>query len=152
MKLRTLIIVFSTSFILFGCGTLETDLLGKSAVTPVIPLPAPLAAAALINAEQAPEIQPPVADVGPEDLWLRIREQLSFHTIEHTSVVAARKHYMRQTNYMPHVSQRAAPYLFYVVSEVEKRGMPVEIALLPIVESTYNPFALSSAHASGLWQ
>jgi membrane-bound lytic murein transglycosylase D len=59
---------------------------------------------------------------------------------------------MRQKNYVPVVSERATPYLYYIVEEVEKRGMPIEIALLPIVESTYSPFALSSQHAAGLWQ
>jgi membrane-bound lytic murein transglycosylase D len=59
---------------------------------------------------------------------------------------------MRQENYMQVVSANASPYLYYIVEEIEKRGMPMELALLPILESTYSPFALSSAHAAGLWQ
>lgn len=145
MNLRALITVVSTCFILVGCGTLGTDFLGKrGSPSKAAPL--------LVQDEQVVKISKPIAETEPEDIWVRIREQLSFHAIEHTGVVAARKHYMGQKNYMPHVSKRAAPYLFHVVSEVEKRGMPIEIALLPIVESTYSPFALSSAHASGLWQ
>ena len=50
------------------------------------------------------------------------------------------------------VSERAALYLFYIVEEVERRGMPMEVALLPLVESTLNPFATSSQRAAGLWQ
>ncbi len=152
MNLRELITVVSISFIIPGCGTLGTDFLGKGNPVSAPKEAAAAAAPLLVQEEKALEIQQPIVETEPEDLWVRIREQLSFHTIEHASVVAARKHYMRQKNYMPHVSQRAAPYLYHVVNEVEKRGMPVEIALLPIVESTYSPFALSSAHASGLWQ
>ncbi|MEH6590296.1 MAG: LysM peptidoglycan-binding domain-containing protein [Halioglobus sp.] len=88
----------------------------------------------------------------PNDVWDRIRSQQSFHRIEHPDVVEARQHFMRQDNYFKVVSERAAPYLHYVVEEIEKRGMPIELALLPIVESTYSPFALSSQHAAGLWQ
>jgi membrane-bound lytic murein transglycosylase D len=98
---------------------------------------------------QEKSVEPPLPST---DTWDRIRGQLSFHTIEHPSLVEARQHYMRQDQYFKVVSERAAPYLHYVVQEVEKRGMPIEIALLPFVESTYSPFALSSQHAAGLWQ
>lgn len=152
MKLNSLLAVISTTIILTGCGTLGTDFLGKGDVVSTAPTPVEAVVPVVIQEELAPVIQEPILAPEPEDLWARIREQLSFHTIEHASVVAARKHYTRQTNYMPYVSQRAAPYLFHVVSEVEKRGMPIEIALLPILESTYSPFALSSQHAAGLWQ
>src|SRR5260221_3279769 len=48
--------------------------------------------------------------------------------------------------------ERSKLYLYYIVEEVEKRGMPTEIALLPMVESAFNPMAYSRSHASGLWQ
>ncbi|MFK8048811.1 MAG: LysM peptidoglycan-binding domain-containing protein [Halioglobus sp.] len=152
MNLKTLSAVVSISAILTGCGTLGADFLGKSKPVSASPVPLPAAEPVVIQQRQGPIIEQAVTEPEPQDLWERIREQLSFHTIEHASVVAARKHYKRQTNYMPYVSQRAAPYLYHVVNEVEKRGMPIEIALLPILESTYSPFALSSQHAAGLWQ
>src|SRR5258708_12866881 len=53
---------------------------------------------------------------------------------------------------MQSISDRRRMYLFHSVDELEKRGMPTEIALLPMVESAFNPMAYSRAHASGLWQ
>lgn len=146
MKLRSLVTVVSTTAILIGCQSLPVeDLADADAALPAVSA-APIASTHL----EAPIIEEP--QKAPEDLWERIRGQLSFHTIEHKNVVEARKHYMRQRNYVPVVSERAKPYLHYIVEEVEKRGMPIEIALLPALESTYSPFALSSQHAAGLWQ
>ncbi|MEH6570027.1 MAG: LysM peptidoglycan-binding domain-containing protein [Halioglobus sp.] len=146
MKLRSLITVISTGLILLGCQSLPVEETGDAAATP------PAVAAEPIAAETREEHAEEAQQKAPEDLWERIRSQLSLHTIEHKAVVEARKHYMRQRNYVPVVSERAKPYLYYIVTEVEKRGMPIEIALLPALESTYSPFALSSAHAAGLWQ
>jgi membrane-bound lytic murein transglycosylase D len=139
MKLRKLITVVSTTAILIGCQSLPVEEPAEAAFPPI--------SAAIIAS--TPAVEPQKA---PEDLWERIRGQLSFHKIEHKKVVAARKHYMQQRNYVPVVSERAKPYLHYIVEEVEKRGMPIEIALLPALESSYSPFALSSQHAAGLWQ
>jgi membrane-bound lytic murein transglycosylase D len=88
----------------------------------------------------------------PEDLWVRIREQLQWHTLHNAQIGHARDQFLAQRNYLPVVTGRAQPYLHYIVGEVEKRGMPIEIALLPMVESSYNPFAVSSQSAAGLWQ
>ena len=88
----------------------------------------------------------------PVDLWDRIRRELSWQSIHNTQVGKARDHYLSQSNYLPMVAGRGNYYLYYIVEEVEKRGMPMEIALLPLVESTLNPFAYSSSRAAGLWQ
>jgi membrane-bound lytic murein transglycosylase D len=88
----------------------------------------------------------------PKDLWERIRRGLTWQTIHNSSIGAIRDAYLRQPNYLPVVSERASLYLHFIVEEVEKRGMPMEIALLPLVESTLNPFAYSSQNAAGLWQ
>ena len=88
----------------------------------------------------------------PADLWERIRQDLTWQTIHNTQVGSARDHYLRQPRYLPMVADRASLYLHYIVDEVQKRDMPMEMALLPLVESTLNPFASSSAHAAGLWQ
>lgn len=88
----------------------------------------------------------------PADLWERIRRELTWQTIHNEQVGHARDSYLRQSNYLPVVSERAALYLYYIVEEVEQRDIPMEIALLPLVESTLNPFAVSSERAAGLWQ
>ncbi len=99
--------------------------------------------------------EPTVAEVVvPEpdaDLWARIQRQLSLPT-DHPRVVEARQRYLREQRYMAIVTERASPYLYYIVEQVEARGMPIEIALLPMVESAFNPFALSGDNAAGLWQ
>lgn len=88
----------------------------------------------------------------PRDLWQRIRQQLSWQTIHNAQIAEARKSYLRQPNYLPVVAERANLYLYYIVEEVERRDLPMELALLPLVESTLNPFATSSEQAAGLWQ
>src|SRR5690606_35561205 len=57
-----------------------------------------------------------------------------------------------QPEYFARMVERSSHYLFHIVEQVERRGMPLEIALLPMIESAYNPPAYSRAHASGLWQ
>ncbi len=59
---------------------------------------------------------------------------------------------MSQPGYLPDVSERGSLYLYYIVEEVQKRDMPMEIALVPLVESTLDPFAYSPGRAAGLWQ
>ena len=90
--------------------------------------------------------------VSHEDLWQRIRADLEWQTLDNASITRARQHYLGQRNYLPVVANRANYYLHYIVEEVERRGLPMELALLPLVESTLNPFASSSSGAAGLWQ
>ena len=79
-------------------------------------------------------------------------QNLDDSRINKAQVEAARIRFLRQSNYLPVVANRANYYLYYIVEEVEKRDKPMEIALLPLVESTLNPFASSSSSAAGLWQ
>jgi membrane-bound lytic murein transglycosylase D len=65
---------------------------------------------------------------------------------------SAREEFLRQPNYLPMVADRADYYLYYIVEEVEKRDMPMEIALIPMIESSLNPFASGPSGAAGLWQ
>lgn len=60
--------------------------------------------------------------------------------------------YLRHPAYMQRVSKRARPFLYYIVEQLEAHDMPLEIALLPIVESAFDPFAYSHGRASGMWQ
>jgi membrane-bound lytic murein transglycosylase D len=88
----------------------------------------------------------------PDDLWERIRHDLSWQTMQSPQVDSARKEFLRQPNYLPDVSNRADYYLYYIVEEVKKRNMPMEIALIPMVESSLNPLASGPSGAAGLWQ
>lgn len=87
------------------------------------------------------------------DLWDRLRENLSMDiSSDDPRVIAQMNWYRRHPGYMDRVAQRASRYMFHVLEEIERRGLPGELALLPIVESAYDPFAYSHGRASGMWQ
>jgi membrane-bound lytic murein transglycosylase D len=88
----------------------------------------------------------------PEDLWERLRRELRWHDIHNAQVARARDHFLSQPRYLSVVGERAGSYLFHIVEAVEARDMPAELALLPLVESTLNPYAVSPQRAAGLWQ
>jgi membrane-bound lytic murein transglycosylase D len=94
-----------------------------------------------------------IAEPEPMDLWQRIREGYNL-TPESmpASVTKQRDWYLRNPSYLKTVFSRAQPYIYYVTDELDKAGLPLELALLPIVESTYDPLAYSHSHAVGLWQ
>lgn len=86
------------------------------------------------------------------DIWQRIRGQLSFDIPENKRLTAQRDWFTKHPSYLSRVAKRAEPFLFYILQELEASNMPVEIALLPIVESAFDPFAYSHGRASGMWQ
>lgn len=88
----------------------------------------------------------------PIDLWERIRNGFSMAELNSEEVRNNEDFYASHPEYIKRVVDRGKRYLFHIVEEVERRGMPAEIALLPIVESAFNPKAYSHRHASGLWQ
>lgn len=87
-----------------------------------------------------------------EDLWQRIQAQLSFKVPQSRAIIEQRNFYADNQNYLDRIAGRAQPFLYYIVQELEKREMPLELALLPIVESAFDPFAYSPARAAGMWQ
>lgn len=87
------------------------------------------------------------------DLWDRLRQSFAMDISSNDPrVLAEMNYYRRHPQYMDRVAQRASRYMFYVIEEIERRGLPGELALLPIVESAYDPFAYSHGRASGMWQ
>ncbi|MDR2878076.1 MAG: LysM peptidoglycan-binding domain-containing protein [Chromatiales bacterium] len=87
------------------------------------------------------------------DLWDRIRAGYSFEAqIDDPRIDAELAWYVNHADYLNRTVERARPYLHLIVAELEKRNIPRELALLPIVESAYQPFAYSRSHAAGLWQ
>jgi membrane-bound lytic murein transglycosylase D len=85
-------------------------------------------------------------------LWERIRGTFRMRDLPSPLVKDWENWYASRPDYLARMIERSERYLFFVVEEIEKRGMPSEIALLPMIESAYNPKAYSSAHASGMWQ
>ena len=90
--------------------------------------------------------------VPPADLWQRIRQGFAIPDIEGPLVREKMAYYAARPEYLQRVFDRSRLYLYHIVDELEKRGMPTELALLPMVESAFNPMAYSRSHASGLWQ
>ncbi|MEK6244761.1 MAG: transglycosylase SLT domain-containing protein [Pseudomonadota bacterium] len=90
--------------------------------------------------------------VRQDDLWQRIRDGFSMPDLAGPLVAEKTAWYVARPEYLKRVFERSRRYLFHIVEEIEKRGLPTELALLPMVESSFNPMAYSRAHASGLWQ
>jgi membrane-bound lytic murein transglycosylase D len=86
------------------------------------------------------------------DVWQRIRNGYAMREQESKLITSYEQWYARKPDYVARMTDRARLYLFFIVEEVEKRGMPTEIALLPMIESAFNPGAYSTARASGIWQ
>ena len=142
--LRGIFIVFSILILLSGCQSTGRSPDIATAAPEATKVPQPAATIASRPMDQSPE---PVTD-----LWQRVRTQLTWQSIHNTQVGKERDRFLRQPTYLPVVARRADLYLYYIVEEVERRGMPMEVALLPLVESTLDPFAVSSERAAGLWQ
>ena len=86
------------------------------------------------------------------DLWNRIRKGFAIPDLDNQLVTNQTAWYAARPDYIQRTTTRASRYLYHVVEELEKRGMPTELALLPFIESAFDPQALSSAKASGMWQ
>lgn len=86
------------------------------------------------------------------DVWARIRARYGLAPLDSHLIERHERWFANNSEYMQRMTERARLYLFYIAEEVEKRGMPMEIALLPAIESAYKPYAYSRAKASGLWQ
>jgi membrane-bound lytic murein transglycosylase D len=86
------------------------------------------------------------------DVWERIRKGYRIPDLNNPLVATHSTWYTARPEYLQRITQRASRYLFYVVQELEKRNMPTELALLPFIESAFNPQAYSSAKAAGMWQ
>ena len=88
----------------------------------------------------------------PADLWERIRRGYAMPDLDNPLVHDRERWYSSRPDYILRMTERSRKYLFHIVEELELRGMPTELALLPFVESAFNPQAVSSAKAAGMWQ
>lgn len=87
-----------------------------------------------------------------DDLWVRLRNGFSMPNLNNDLVLHHQQWYQNRPEYLRRMVERSRRYMHHIVEELEKRGMPTELALLPMVESAFNPMALSRAQAAGLWQ
>lgn len=139
---------------LSACATLREPPPPAQAPEPA-PAPAPVVAAPTPLIAPAPEIPVTVAGITPEkypDLFDRIRAGYQLPDVESAAIDREFRWYANNPEYLDRVFNRASPYLYHIVGEIESRQMPLELALLPVVESAFEPYAYSRARASGLWQ
>jgi membrane-bound lytic murein transglycosylase D len=88
----------------------------------------------------------------PADMWERIRRGFAMPNLDNDLVRDREQWYSSRPDYIQRMTERGNKYLFYIVEELERRNMPSELALLPFIESAFNPQAVSSARAAGMWQ
>jgi membrane-bound lytic murein transglycosylase D len=132
----------------------------QAASTPIV---APTAAPDTLQPNGQPYLfafdpeRPSVIITGDEssvhtDLWARVRSGFAMPDLDNDLVIKWQQWYASRPDYVQRMTERGGRYLFYVVEEIEKRGIPTELALLPFIESAFNPQAMSVARASGMWQ
>lgn len=88
----------------------------------------------------------------PADIWERIRRGYAMPDLDNELVRDREQWYASRPDYIQRMTERSERYLFHIVEEIERRNMPTELALLPFIESAFNPQAVSSARAAGMWQ
>ncbi|WP_276973078.1 murein transglycosylase D [Tatumella ptyseos] len=86
------------------------------------------------------------------NLWNTISDELTMEIPDNPRIREQRNKYLKNKSYLHDVTLRAEPYMYWIVGQIQKRKMPMELVLLPIVESAFNPHATSSSNAAGLWQ
>lgn len=129
---------------------------------PVIaPVPAPAPAPAAVRPVQAAVTPPAIVEEPPivvyrqtndADLWGRIRRGFVMGDLSSGLVTTQEQWYATRPSYIGRMTERSSKYLYHVVEELERRNMPTELALLPFIESAFNPQAVSGAKAAGMWQ
>jgi membrane-bound lytic murein transglycosylase D len=98
---------------------------------------------------------PPIVATRPTndaDLWARIRRGYRMPDLQSELVTSQEQWYATRASYIGRMTERSNKYLYHIVEELERRNMPTELALLPFIESAFNPQAVSSAKAAGMWQ
>lgn len=109
----------------------------------------PLSAPASLFDQTVQNVQPLET---PTELWDRIRRGYAMPNLESELVVAQERFYASRPDYIQRMTERSRKYLFHIVEELERRNMPSELSLLPFIESAFNPQAVSTAKAAGMWQ
>ena len=154
--------LLATLLLLSGCANLPSTSPDPDGATPTGSLPrAPLTKPynpffpegplRPITAAQAAAMGV-AATAPPADLWERIRRGFAMPNLQTEQVSERELWYASRPDYIQRMTERSSKYLFHIVEELELRGMPTELALLPYIESAFNPQAVSSAKAAGMWQ
>lgn len=149
------IILFSRIFLsllclalIQGCSTLQSQPIEAAQPAPLL-----LAENQAKDTSTREESSANTSTEEPDDLWQRVRDQYQLDlSVDNKRITAQLNWYKRHQNYLNRVSDRAKRYMYFIMEQIEVRDMPGEMALLPIVESAFDPFAYSHGRASGVWQ
>ncbi len=170
MALRRASLVLLSTLVLSalaaGCATVEPEPAPQRVLATPVELPParpPTVAPAPVVAPEEPVYLPPGPppprgrldpgqDAERSSLWVRIRGGYAMPDLDGDRVQKWEQFYARQPDYVQRMVTRGGRYLFHIVEELEKRKMPAELALLPFIESAFNPQAMSRTRASGMWQ
>jgi len=101
---------------------------------------------------QLPPENPDAVPVTKTAIWVRMRDGFDFPTVASETVRHYIDEYVKHPHLFEQLLQRGEPYLFHILNRIEQGGMPAELALLPVIESAFDPFATSPAGAAGIWQ
>ncbi|MEJ2610576.1 MAG: LysM peptidoglycan-binding domain-containing protein [Candidatus Thiodiazotropha sp.] len=119
----------------------------------------PLPGAKQLQQEEMPKIAEQLQQViesqptpAPSNLWQRMVRNYGLSAPDNPRLLRELNWYTNHPKYLERIQERAAPFLHFIIEEIEKRGMPAEIALLPAIESAFQPFAYSPGRAAGMWQ
>lgn len=134
--------IFITAFSTFSYADSETTEVTETISTPEVSSTSPVLSEEVAFFLENQE----------DDLWARVRRGYAIPDLNNTLVDNQLAWYSARPDYLLRITDRASLYLYHVVEELEKRGMPTELALLPFIESAFNPQAMSTAKASGMWQ
>ncbi len=158
MRIPPRFVPFALAALLAACATptppppeSPPEVVAVPAPEPVVAAPAPRPAVPDPFANAAGEELEPLP-APADDLWARIRRGYAMPELDDPLVEKWEQWYLSRPDYVARMIDRSRRYLYYIVVEVEQRDMPLEIALLPMVESAFNPNAMSVSRASGIWQ
>jgi membrane-bound lytic murein transglycosylase D len=154
-RARLAVTLAALAAVLTGCATQsptrsDWPMVPSARRTHATPPPAAATPAAPAARSELLSAVPPAAEYA--DIFDRIRAGYGLPEVDHPAIDQQLRFYASKPEYLDRTFERAERYLYYVVSELELRKMPLELAMLPVVESAYNPYAYSRARAAGLWQ
>jgi len=150
-----LLAVLATALLLAACQGVVVPGGGQNAPEQRIP-PFPQPPVSTDDVQHRTVIRTPAAGASQtayRSIWHRVQDNLSLYSrYQHASIDNELQWYLKNPRYFNQIIERGTPFLYTIVDAVESRGLPLELALLPIVESAFDPTAYSPEHAAGLWQ
>ncbi|WP_428852797.1 transglycosylase SLT domain-containing protein [Imbroritus primus] len=152
MRIMQYLAGLTVALLLSACATSTTEPVREATrpatTRPVSNIPPDLATPLVdLDREQVSNLNAPASNI-----WSRIRRGFAMPDLESDLVEDRTQWYAKRPDYMERMVGRSSRYLYHIVEELERRNMPTELALLPFIESAFNPQAVSSAKAAGMWQ